>query len=74
MSQTLVGAECALTKDRAACSCCHRTFLACERRVSGSAQMETIRWIMGREGHPRARLSEQEGFLKKVTSEARPER
>lgn len=45
-----------------------------QRHVSRSVQMETIRMITGKEVHPRAHLREQEGFLKKVTSEARPER
>lgn len=45
-----------------------------QRHVNRNIQMDVIRIIMGREVHSRAHLRDQEGFLKKVTSKARPKR
>lgn len=45
-----------------------------QRHVSRNIQMDMIRIIMGRKVHSRARLRDQEGFLKKVTSKVRPKR
>lgn len=45
-----------------------------QRHVNRNIQMDVIRIIMGRKVHARAHLRDQEGFLKKVTSKARPKR
>lgn len=43
-----------------------------QRHVNRNIQMDMLRIIMGKKVHSRARLRDQEGFLKKVTSKARP--
>lgn len=45
-----------------------------QRHINRNIQMDAIRFIMERKVHSRARLRDQEGFLKKARSKERPKR